>query len=89
MDEGERVAALRGLERARRAYRRASLELAGADAASARWEGGGGEGRRDRAGVLAYWYARRAELLRMSLDAAERVAAIHAALHAPDRAPPA
>ena len=79
MIDCERPATPREVEQARRNYRRVSLDLDRVDAAIARWEGG----RDEPAELLVFWYARRAELLRMKLDAAERAAAIYAALYVP------
>jgi hypothetical protein len=80
MSDRERVLALERLERARSDYRRASLELDEAAAAIARWEGDETGGRHGRAELLAFWYARRADLLRRALDASERVVTIAAIL---------
>ena len=85
MNESQRSEASRQLEDAQQAYRRVQVDLAEADMTIMRLDVP------DKAGedlpALVFWLARRAELLRMGLEAAERIAAIAAALYTPDDIP--
>jgi hypothetical protein len=78
MNEAERAEAEMGLDDAQQAYRRVQVDLAEAEATIRRIDISIKDSDDQRA--LVFWFARHAELLRTGLEAAERIAAIAAAL---------
>ena len=85
MNDAERAEAEVRLEDAQQAYRRIQADLADAEATIRRIDISIKDG--DDLWALVFWFARRAELLRAGLEAAERIAAIAAALYTPDDIP--
>lgn len=78
MNEAERAEGEMRLDDAQQAYRRVQVDLAEAEATICRIDISIKDSDDQRA--LVFWFARHAELLRTGLEAAERIAAIAAAL---------
>jgi hypothetical protein len=83
MDEAERIGVLQKLLHAQREYRRVSDDFYQAETMALRTESMNPGEREDWAQTLVFWYMRRAELMQQVVMAAERWAAIAAALDTP------